>query len=191
MKPGVFWYMQHSLNSAGYTTRLFGYPSVQRHLKDNASSLHRFIQLLPDKKIDFIAHSLGGLLLFNYFANYHDNRLGKTVLLGSPLTGSAVARCCNQIKFLQPFLGKSKHELQHGITQWAAPDKVIMITGNKSMGLGQFFTNVLPKPNDGTVAVNETKHPKLSGHYQIPESHTSILYSKHALRIIKSFLSDS
>ena len=190
MKPGVFWYMQRALNSAGYGTHLFGYSSVQQHLSANAEYLDKFLQSLPDRRINFVAHSLGGLLLLNYFTDHKDDRLGKSVLLGSPLAGSAVARCCNQIKFLQPFLGKSNRELQYGITQWAAPDKVIMIAGTKNLGLGQVFGSTLSRPNDGTVAVSETKHPKLAAHYQIPESHTSMLYSKHTLKIIKAFLSD-
>lgn len=190
MIPGVFWVMKRALKADGYAVRLFGYSSVQKDLECNAESLHHFLQRLPDTRIDFIAHSLGGLLLFNYFANHHDDRLGKTVLLGSPLTGSAVARCCNQNKLLQPFLGKSKHALQFGIREWVAPDEVIMIAGDKNLGMGQIFGKALPKPNDGTVAVAETMHPKLAAHYVIPESHTSMLYSQHSLKIIKSFLSD-
>ncbi|MEM8844951.1 MAG: alpha/beta fold hydrolase [Pseudomonadota bacterium] len=191
MKPGIFWYMQQNLNFAGYPTRLFGYSSVQQHLSVNADSLQQFLKSLPVKKIDFIAHSLGGLLLLNYFAKYNDERLGRSVLLGSPLAGSAVARCCHDIKLFRPFLGKSQHELQYGISHWAAPDKVIMIAGTKNIGLGNVFGSALAKPNDGTVAVIETKHPKLHAHYQIPETHTSMMYSKQTLKIIKSFFSDT
>ena len=188
--PGMFWYMQRTLKSHGYSVQLFGYSSVQKHLDSNVASLHHFLQSLPGTQIDFIAHSLGGLLLLDYFAKYRDDRLGKSVLLGSPLAGSAVARCLSQSRLLQPFLGKSKDALENGIRKWAAPDEVIMIAGNRNLGIGRMFGKSLATPNDGTVAVAETMHPNLTAHHIIPESHTSMLFSKHALKIITSFLGD-
>jgi pimeloyl-ACP methyl ester carboxylesterase len=190
MMPGAFWYMQRALKADGHCVRLFGYSSVRKHPASNTASLHRFLQSLPDQHIDFIAHSLGGLLLLNYFSEYNDDRLGKCVLMGSPLTGSAVARCMSQLRFLQPFLGKSRDVLEHGIREWAAPGEVIMIAGNRNLGIGRLFGKTLPTPNDGTVAVCETMHPNLAAHYIIPASHTSMLFSKHALSIITPFLSD-
>ena len=186
----MFSYIQRTLKARGCSVRLFGYASVGKDLVSNTEALHRFLQSLPDRRIDFVAHSLGGLLLLNYFASYSHDRLGKSVLLGSPLKGSAVARCLGQIRIWEPFLGKSREVLENGIGEWAAPGEVIMIAGNKNIGMGRLFDKSLDTPNDGTVAVAETMHPGLTAHYIIPASHTSMLFSKHTLDIITPFLSD-
>jgi len=62
-----------------------------------------------------------------------------------------------------------------------------MIAGTKSFGLG-FFTGGLERPNDGTVAVSETDHPRLTDRLTLPVTHTGMLYSKTVARQAAEFL---
>ena len=187
MTPGVFFYVRSSLQHAGYSAQLFQYASIRKPLDVNVQALSSFIKSIDAEQIDFVAHSLGGLLLLHYFMQANDPRLGKVVLMGTPLRGSAIARICAQNPLLRPLLGFSGEVLQRGIEQWSAPNETIMIAGTRRWGLGRMFF-VLKGAHDGTVAVDETRHPRLAAHYEISVSHTSMLYSRSAMRIILDFL---
>ena len=188
VRPGIFWYMRHALRRGGVPVYLFGYPSIRRSLEENAHALQVYLRKIDATRIDFIAHSLGGLLLLHYFSLVREARAERVVLMGSPLQGSAVARISAQFPIFKPLLGKNREHLQRGITHWSAPEKTIMIAGTRSIGVGRVFPRALTGPNDGTVSVSETRHPQLYAHYQIRESHASMLYSRAAVQIIQNFL---
>ena len=180
--------MRRALKPVGAPVYLFGYASLRQTLEESAQSLHSYLNKLDVQKIDVIAHSMGGLLLLHYLSLGHDARVAKVVLMGTPLQGSAIARTSAQFALFKPLLGKNREHLQRGVAQWSAPAETIMIAGTRSIGVGRIFPKALIGPNDGTVAVAETRHSKLLAHYQIAESHASMLYSRAAVRIICEFL---
>jgi hypothetical protein len=51
-----------------------------------------------------------------------------------------------------------------------------VIAGTLAVGLGVVIEN-LPQPNDGTVAVDETRLPGIKDHLELPVSHTGLLVS--------------
>ena len=188
VRPGIFWYVRRGLKPIEAPVYSFGYASIRQSLEESARSLQPFLDKLQAQRIDFIAHSLGGLLLLHYFSLGRDPRVAKVILMGTPLQGSAIARTSAQFALFKPLLGKNREHLQRGISQWSAPAETIMIAGTRSIGVGKLFPKALVGPNDGTVTVAETRHPKLLAHYQISASHSSMLYSREAVCIIREFL---
>ena len=188
MKKVIFLFMLRSLRATGANVHLFQYSSIRTPFETSRQRLAAYVATIDAKQIDFVAHSLGGLLLFHYFSHTQDPRFRRVALMGTPLQGSATARACGQIPVLKSLLGRNRRRLEQGIEQWSAPGETIMIAGTRSLGVGRLFGPTLSRPNDGTVAVAETRHPKLSAHYQIPVSHSSMLYSRQAMRIIQTFL---
>ena len=188
MRSEVFWRLSKSLQQLEYDVHLFNYPSMRKSFEQNAQTLNSYVASIRAKRIDFVAHSLGGLLLLHAFTSNKDSRLGKVVLMGTPLRGSAVARVCAQIPILRSLLGKNTAELSRGVKNWSAPAETIMIAGTKRWGLGRLLPTAITGPSDGTVMVEETKHPNLSAHHEISESHTTMLYSREAMQIIQGFL---
>lgn len=187
MRKAIYWYIRNALRRTGSEFYLFNYASIRKPVTSHAITLQRYVENIEAKRVDFIAHSLGGLLLFQYFVNANDERLNKTVLMGTPLHGSAIAKACNSTIF-KPFLGVNQEILQHGISRWTAPGPVMMIAGNKSIGMGSIFRNTLAAENDGTVTVAETKDENLYAHHVINASHSSMLYSSQAVQLIRSFI---
>ena len=55
-----------------------------------------------------------------------------------------------------------------------------VIAGSNGFGLGMFVAPEMPEPNDGAVAVEETKLPAACDHIVLPVSHSGMLIS-HAL----------
>ena len=107
MRKAVFWYLRNAFRRSGTQFYLFDYASIRKPMSQHVRALQQYIQGIQAKRIDFIAHSLGGLLLFEYFSLVSDQRFNKTVLLGTPLQGSATAKAYSST-VLKPLLGANK-----------------------------------------------------------------------------------
>ena len=64
---------------------------------------------------------------------------------------------------------------------------VAMIAGNRPVGLGR-LSGALPGSSDGTVAVDETRHPELADHVIVASTHTGLLNSARTAELAASFL---
>ena len=84
-------------------------------------------------------------------------------------------------------LGRSVQALAGGVPPWDGHREVGIIAGSLSVGLGMLTTGV-PRPNDGTVAVEETRLDGITAHMTLPVSHTSMLMSSEIARETRHFL---
>ena len=62
-----------------------------------------------------------------------------------------------------------------------------MIAGTYNQGLG-LLVGGLPSEGDGTVLVEETRHPRQTDHITVNKSHTALLFSKEVAALTSSFL---
>jgi hypothetical protein len=62
------------------------------------------------------------------------------------------------------------------------------IAGNRRFGLGRLIGLDVPLPNDGVVAVEETRHPQLADHLVMRVSHSEMLVSAAVAREVAAFL---
>ena len=146
MRSSVFWRLSKSLQQHDVDVHLFNYPSMRNSFETNAQALHDYVNSISSKRIDFVAHSLGGLLLLHAFSLGMDDRVGKVVLMGTPLQGSAVARVVAQLPLLKMLLGGNSNVLQQGLKNWSAPTETIMIAGTRPWGVGRIFFHALKGP---------------------------------------------
>jgi pimeloyl-ACP methyl ester carboxylesterase len=163
----------------GFDTRQYSYHTVQVGLDDNVELLHEFLADVPGKTLHVVGHSLGGLLALHTLTKYPDPRPGRIVCLGSPLRGSSAARAMAGLPFGEEILGATIRDavLNGGLTEYRGTREVGVIAGTLAMGLGVVIDN-LPWPNDGTVAVEETKLPGIKDHLELEVSHTGLLISQ-------------
>jgi hypothetical protein len=59
---------------------------------------------------------------------------------------------------------------------WTVERELGVIAGSLSAGIGRFVSD-LPEPNDGTVAVEETRIQGMTDHVVLPVTHTGMLAS--------------
>ncbi len=178
------------LDAHGYATSLFAYPSVRRSPIENAALLQRHVDAIEAPQIHFVAHSLGGVLLLNFFKCYPDQGPGRLVVLGSPLNGSAKARRILALPLGRRMLGRSVIGglLDGGLC--CPPDhEVGVIAGSRALGLG-LLLGPFHQPNDGTVAVAETRLDGLRDHLVLKTSHTGMLLSRQVAAQVLTFLRD-
>jgi pimeloyl-ACP methyl ester carboxylesterase len=139
--------------------------------------------------VHIVAHSLGGLVALEALEQDHDLPPGRVVLLGSPVQGSRAARSIAGWSFGPRLLGAlALAELaRERRRRWTLPREIGLIAGSRSAGLGRLFAD-LPRPNDGTVCVDETELPGAIGHLILDVSHTGMLISSVVTRSLVKFL---
>lgn len=184
--------LHHRLRLCGFKPVQFSYPTVRCSLKDNAKKLQRFVQRLEKSSdthtIHFVAHSLGGLLLRQFFNDYPDQYPGRVVTLGTPHTGSLVAHRMGCNPFGKILLGKSfLNGLRGDVPPWQTKREIVVFAGRNSIGVGRLIQS-LPKPNDGTVAVTETYLEGMSQHRVFPATHMGLLFSDEVAQAVCKYL---
>jgi pimeloyl-ACP methyl ester carboxylesterase len=161
-----------------FDVRQYSYFTVSVGLEENIAGLSRFLRDVPGDTLHVVGHSLGGLLALHTLTRNPDPRPGRIVCLGSPLRGSSAARAVSRLPFGPEILGETIRDavLNGGLTEYTGTREVGVIAGTMSVGLGA-VVDELPKPNDGTVAVEETKLPGIKDHLELDVSHTGLLFS--------------
>lgn len=163
----------------GFLTRQYSYHSVEVGLDDNVRLLAEFIGDAPGDTLHLVGHSLGGLLALHLLERHPLERPGRVVCLGSPLRGSSAARAMATLPFGEEILGATIRDavLNGSMKEWRGAREVGVIAGTLAAGLGLVLEN-LPGPNDGTVAVEETRLPGIKDHLEVAVSHTGLLVSE-------------
>ncbi len=181
---------RHWLKKSAYLPRPFSYPSVRAGLDANSRALSRFIAGIEARRIDILAHSLGGLVVLNMLGLFPDPRIRRIVLMGSPTAGSHCAAVLLRTPGLSAIVGQS---LRDAATKpaWKVPAEVEVgvLAGNSGVGLGRLIPG-LPAPNDGTVAVAETRLAGCRDEIVLPVNHSEMLLSRTCARQVVSFLND-
>lgn len=162
----------------GFAPEQYSYPSLQLGLDDNMRRLRDFMAGLPGERLHVVGHSLGGVLALRTLLRHPEPRPGRIVCLGSPLRGSAAARALAGLPFGTEALGATLREavLEDALSAWEGPREVGVIAGTLGLGLGAVIGE-LPEPNDGTVAVEETRLPGIKDHIELNVSHMGLLGS--------------
>lgn len=187
----VFALFRRQLARRGFVTRSFSYPSVRAGLSQNVSALARFvgdIHASDASRIHLVGHSLGGLIVLGYLAQRPDPRIARAVLMGTPYGGSHCATGLMALPGGRALVG-------HSLPDWfkapppelPAAVEVGILAGDRSFGLGRVIPG-LPRPNDGVVAVAETRLPGARDSVVLPVAHSQMLISGACVDQVASFL---
>ena len=172
----------------GYIVKRFAYASVGKSLRENASELSTFLHSIRATPVHFVAHSLGGLLVRQLFQDYPQQRPGRIVTLGTPHVGSRAARRLSQYSWGRKLLGKSiKAGLLGDAPPWRNEHDIGVIAGSRPLGLGRLITS-LPVPNDGTVALDETRLDGMADYIVVNSNHMGLVVNGEVARQVEHFL---
>lgn len=177
------------LSRAGFRTYRFSYPSVRGSPAENAGRLAQLVQGLQAPELHLVAHSLGGLVVRYLFAEHPVQPPGRIVTLGTPHCGSEAAARLRRRRLGPKLLGRSVDQgLLGPLPEWQGQRELGSIAGDRRLGLGRLLAGDLPGPNDGTVAVAETRLPGMSDHLVVHASHMGLVVSREAARQTLHFL---
>ena len=179
--------LRRRLAAAGYGTASFVYPTIGVGLDANADRLAERVASEPEGDVHLVGHSLGGALILRMFERHSVARSGRIVCLGSPLNGSRPGAVLDRHPLGRRIVGRSIHDLlaRGGCGRWSGVRELGIIAGDVPLGMGRLLGG-LPAPNDGTVAVDETRLPGATDHIVLHCTHLSMLWSRPvALQVVR------
>jgi pimeloyl-ACP methyl ester carboxylesterase len=179
MRAGAMFPLQRRLERHGFAVQGFGYASVRQSLAENARALADFIDRVPGDTVHLVAHSLGGVVIRAMLDQRVPARLGRVVLLGSPLRGSEIGARVTRLPGGRRIIGQAIIELnaRGGFRDWPAAVPAGAIAGRVPFGTGWAVGGIF-EPNDGTVSVAETRVPGLADHIVLRVTHFALPWSR-------------
>lgn len=184
--------LEKRLRAEGFECWSHGYPSRQHAIETLAAQLAELIaEVAGDRPVCAVTHSMGGVIV----RHLADPRIHwkRIVMLAPPNRGSLLAARLADNALYRWFYGPAGAELADG-TAWPpppAPFAVIAGTRSKtwtnptSWTLGRRFGS---EPNDGTVAVDETRLPGMAAFATVDATHTWIMDDARVARLVVGFL---
>ena len=179
MRAGAMIVLQQRFEGRGFTVQRFGYRTVHQSLEANAAALADFIERAPGDAVHLVAHSLGGVVIRAMLDQCIPARLGRVVMLGSPLRGSSIGARVTRLPGGRRIIGQSIIDLnaRGGFSDWPSAVPAGSIAGSVPFGTSWLVGGIY-EANDGTVAVAETRVPGLADHIVLPVTHFALPLSK-------------
>jgi pimeloyl-ACP methyl ester carboxylesterase len=188
MRGWVMKWMGMRLKGCGFNIRYFSYPSMSGSLSYNASILAHFAENIAAPRIHFIGHSLGGLLILQMLHEFPQNRVGRIILAGSPYNACRVATKLARRSLGRYILGRSMLQwLGQRLPSSNPAYDIGVIAGCKGIGGGRLISR-LASPNDGVVAVEETRIAFARDQIVLDVNHSGMLLSAELARQACTFL---
>lgn len=187
--------MERALTQAGYQVQNVNYPSrtasIQQLADDAIGPALARCRQDGASRIDFVTHSLGGILVRSYLARHSLPSLGRVVMLAPPNQGSEVVDKLGGWFLFQWINGPAGNEL--GTDTHSAPARlgplrypVGIIAGDRS--INWINSLLIPGRDDGKVAVERTKLAGMSDHIVIHAAHPFVMKNPEAIRQTIHFL---
>ena len=180
--------MQKALEDEGFKTCNIDYPSTQHRISILAQE-----HILPkikacvgniDSPIQFVTHSIGGILV-RYFAKHAlISHMGRVVMLSPPNQGSEVVDALGDTWFFEFINGPAGKEL--GTDTGSIPLRlgpanfeVGIITGSRSINL--ILSLIIDGRDDGKVSVERAKLEGMKDFLVLPSTHPFIMRNEKAI----------
>lgn len=180
----------------GYDIINIMYPSRKMDIDGITNFVHEHIHAhksyTDDKPLNFVAHSMGGLITRYYIMRFSPKNLHKVVMLGTPNTGSEVADYLDGHdifskpfnKLFGPAAKQLKTDYDHKENEITYP--LGIIAGCKSINPLAFLA--LNGEHDGIVPVERTKIDGMTDHIVMPSSHSLMMFNPKIMDQIDYFL---
>ena len=173
----------------GYTWRVFSYASTLLSMDEISDALAAYIAEIDAPRVHLLGHSLGGIAILRCLERHSKQPPGRVVIMGTPSMASQTAAALARFRFGRAMLGQAAaRELLHTHRRrWSHEREIGIIAGTQSLSLGRLLVD-FDEPNDGTVAVSETRLPGATAHLTLPVSHSGMLLSARVAYEVGQFL---
>jgi triacylglycerol lipase len=187
--------MQESLQAQGYQVCNVDYPSRDHSIEVLAADFvaPAIAKCFSDSEpINFVTHSLGGIIVRELAATNAVPNIGRVVMLSPPNHGSEVVDKLGDFKAFDWINGPAGKEI--GTNDASVPSRlgpatfeVGIITGVRS--INPFLSMMIPGDNDGKVSVANAKLDGMKDFLVLRCSHPYIMKSDRAIVQTVQFLS--
>lgn len=176
--------IEWQLEEAGFTVVNATYPSLSYPIEKLARmAVESGVSQCREQgleRINFVTHSLGGILVREYMDSSKIKGLERVVMLGPPNQGSQVADTVNSFALLEGVMPAAIGQL--GTGEESIPVHLGPVSFELGVIAGTFnWRRKLPgfpdEEGDGTVTVAETIVPGMLDFLELPVSHTFMIWS--------------
>jgi pimeloyl-ACP methyl ester carboxylesterase len=169
------------LKEKGFKVINLSYPSTKYNIETLVQNylLPEIISLEANgaKKIHFVTHSMGGILVRHYLKNNPMPSLGRVVMLSPPNKGTELTKLFADTDWFKDKIGPAGKQLNPSHNSWvnqlgSVDFELGIIAGNYN---GNLLTSwLLPGPDDGVVSVESMKVTGMADLLLVSEKHFNI-----------------
>ena len=187
--------LEKHLLKSNYTVVNFNYPStsetIEHIAKFHIPAAITQCQHPSLKKIHFVTHSLGGIVVRQYLQTHTLPEGSRVVMLSPPNQGSEVADWLKPVSLYQWLTGPAGQQLttdHDSLPNRLAPvhAEIGVIAGTKS--IEPWFSWCMPGKNDGKVSVLRAKLKEMKDFLEVPHTHTFIMNASDVIEQVEHFL---
>lgn len=189
--------MGQALSEAGYLTINMDYPSRQKPIEQLADEVvSKGIEQCRDTaagRIDFVTHSMGGIVLRYYLSQQHISELGRVVMLSPPNQGSEATDRLKHNFIYHWVNGPAGQQLGTGPDDMAAALGPVdyqtgIITGDRHSFFDGWLADIIPGKDDGKVSVERAKVEGMTDFLVLPYAHSFIMQADEVIAQTLHFL---
>jgi pimeloyl-ACP methyl ester carboxylesterase len=184
--------LEKSLLTEGFSTVNDGYPSREQPVELLADlAIKPAIKKCPTGvDVNFVTHSLGGILVRQYLSQHTVANLSRVVMLGPPNKGSEVVDKLRRVPGFHFSNGDAG--LQRGSGALSVPHAlgaaefdVGIVAGTKS--INWILSALIPGVDDGKVSIESTKLVGMSDHIEMPVTHPFMMKNEKVITQVGNY----
>jgi len=187
--------MADALIQAGYLVVNDGYPSREAQIEELAMAAVppavEKCRAQGAKPINFVTHSMGGILVRSYLAENEIPELGRVVMLGPPNHGSELVDRLRNIPGFTLVYGPAIEQL--GTDETSVPLQLGPADYEVGVIIGQTagpLSGMLPGEDDGMVTVESARLDGMTGFIVMDTSHTFVMNNDEVISQTLLFLAE-
>jgi len=189
--------IEDRLQDEGYLVWNQRYASTKESIAElSESAIGEGLEFCAHKQVrtvNFVTHSLGGILVRHYLQDRNIDTLGRIVMLAPPNQGSEVVDALDEYSLYANVMGPAGMAL--GTGQNSLPNQLQPIAGEIGIIAGSFssdpwFSPIIPGGDDGKVSVERAKLAEMSDFIVVESGHTFIMRDSEVIDHIVNFLQE-
>lgn len=187
--------MEKALQAAGFIVENIEYPSrtagIDQLADATISNALARATFRNCRRIHFVTHSLGGILVRSYFSRHTNPRLGRVVMLGPPNQGSEVVDNLGSWWMFRKLNGPAGNQLGTGTN--STPNRLGPVNFELGVIAGDRSINwinslMIHNRDDGKVSIERTRVQGMKEHLVVHVSHPYLMKREKVIEPTIRFL---